>query len=68
MPIWMYYMDTNIVRSKFVPGENVDMGEEFDLETEVDVYRCSEQKSPCSYPCAPQKEGDGCYNKILFPK
>lgn len=67
MPIWMYYMDTTIVRSKFVPGG--DLGkEEFDPDTELDVYRCSEQKSPCSYPCAPQKDGDGCYNKLLFPE
>ena len=67
MPIWMYYMGTNIVRSKFVPGgEQVDM-EEFDPDTELDVYRCSEQRSPCSYPCAPQNGGDGCYNKLLFP-
>lgn len=69
MPIWMYYMDTTIVRSKFVPGggEQVDMGEEFDPDTELDVYGCSEQKAPCSYPCAPREDGDGCYNKLLFP-
>lgn len=64
MPIWMYYMDTNIVRSKFVPGG--DLGkEDFDPDSEVDVYKCSEQKAPCSYPCAPGKD-EGCYNKLLF--
>jgi len=63
MPIWMYYMDTNVVRSKFTPGQYIDP--EFDRDTEIDVYTCHTQKAPCSYPCAPGK-GDGCYNSLMF--
>lgn len=64
MPIWMYYMNTEIVRSDAVrEGEEVLDG--FGADSEIDPYGCAESPLPCRYPCSQGRDGK-CFNKKLF--
>jgi hypothetical protein len=61
MPIWMYYIHTQIETPR---GYNV-LDRDFEPDSEIDAYKCSESPLPCRYPCA--LGGDGkCFNKKLF--
>ena len=65
IPIWMYYMNTEIVRSDAVRERAEVLDEGFGADSEIDPYGCAESPLPCRYPCSQGRDGK-CFNKKLF--